>query len=456
MQQQLSRESHKAPALSTLGRFYLPLGFTSVIMACSHWVISIGLGRTLEPEVALAGYAVGMSTLSLLENAAVMLRSSTVTLVRSREEARVVFRAVVMVLAALLGVSAALSLSPALAWLYRSVLGVAPELLPTAVLAFRLLLVLPVISGFRCFFQGLIIREQRTGFITLGMIIRLIVMVALIAVLVSLYPHWGGAIGSITFLVGMSVEATLAFWQGRKTRYWRPASDAEAKRPAADTAVSSILLFLAPLLASGIINNLGRMLLNAGLARESVPPDVLAAFSVGWSLVWVLAALVWGLQQTVQVFADGTAENERAIRRFFVLVVLSSVIVIYLLSYTPAALVALRRVMGTPENLVPGAIQTMRWLVLLPVVLAWHEWNIGHLMLQRHTPVLFVGKVVNVSLVALSVGPGFRILTGFGAAGGAVATLLGHLGEGIVLTAGLWWYRRRQPESRKARTTIAS
>ena len=91
----------------------------------------------------------------------------------------------------------------------------------------------------------------------------------------------------------------------------------------------SVLIFLAPLLASGLINNLGRMLLNAGLARESVPPDVLAAFSVGWSLVWVVAALVWGLQQTVQVFADGTAKNERAISRFFVLVVLSSVLVIF-------------------------------------------------------------------------------------------------------------------------------
>ena len=94
--------------------------------------------------------------------------------------------------------------------------------------------------------------------------------------------------------------------------------------------------------------------------------------------------------------------------------------------------------MGTPENLVPGAVQTMRWLILLPVVLAWHEWNIGHLMLQRHTPVLFVGKAVNVSLVALTVGPGFKFLTGFGAAGGAVATLLGHTGEGLVLTAGSW------------------
>lgn len=139
-----------------------------MIMASSHWVISIGLARTLEPEVALAGYAVGMSTLSLFENAAVMLRSSTVTLARSQEEAQTVFRAVLMVLAVLVGVAAALSLSPALAWTYRSLLGVAPELLPTALLAFRLLLPLPAISGFRCFFQGLIIREQRTGFITWG------------------------------------------------------------------------------------------------------------------------------------------------------------------------------------------------------------------------------------------------------------------------------------------------
>jgi len=287
------------------------------------------------------------------------------------------------------------------------------------------------------------------------MIIRLIVMVSLIAVLVTVFPHWGGAIGSVTFLVGMSVEAALAFWQGRKTHYWRPKPGVQAKRSPRDQAVLSVLIFLAPLLASGLINNLGRMLLNAGLARESVPPDVLAAFSVGWSLVWVVAALVWGLQQTVQVFADGTAKNERAISRFFVLVVLSSVLVIFLLSYTPAAQFALRRVMGTPENLVPGAVQTMRWLILLPVVLAWHEWNIGHLMLQRHTPVLFVGKAVNVSLVALTVGPGFKFLTGFGAASGAVATLLGHTGEGLVLTAGSWWYRRRQSRSKKTGATIA-
>lgn len=452
--QQLSRGSSKTPALSTLGRFYLPLGFTSVIMASSHWVISIGLTRTLQPEVALASYAVGMSTLALFENAAVMLRSSTVALVRSRDDARVVFRTALIVLAALVAAAAILSLTPALSWIYRSALRVSPELLQPAVFVFQLLLLLPLASGLRCFFQGLIIREQRTGFITFGMIVRLVVMVLAIAVLVRIRPYWGGAIGAITFLVGMCTEAIIAFWQGRKTRFWRSAAADELSTHAGIT-MRAVLTFLAPLLGTGMITNLGRMLLNAGLARESVSPDVLAAFSVGWSLVWVLAALVWGLHQTIQVFADRRAENAQAIRRFFVVVVLGSVAVISLMSFTPLAGVVLRRVMGTPENLVPGAIDTMRWLVLLPVVLAWHEWNIGHLLLQRRTKVLLVGKVMNVCLVALAVGPGFRILTGLGAGGGSVATLLGHAGEGIVLTVGSWWCRSREPKASEGAKTTA-
>lgn len=51
--------------------------------------------------------------------------------------------------------------------------------------------------------------------------------------------------------------------------------------------------------------------------------------------------------------------------------------------------------------------------------------------------------------------PGFRILTGLGAGGGSVATLLGHAGEGIVLTVGSWWCRSREPKASEGAKTTA-
>lgn len=451
--QRLTDQS-KPLAFSALGRFYLPLAFTSFIMASSHWVISVGLARMARPEIALASYAVGMSTLSLFEMPAVMLRATSLALVHTRSDARVVLRTGLVILGALVGIPAVLSFTPALTWIYRSVLGVSPTVLQPAATVFRILLLLPLASGLRCFFQGLIIQERRTGFVTLGMVVRLCVMAATIITLVHLRPHWGGAVGAITFLLGMWTEAAMALWRGRKTQVMR--SVRTGSPCAQPVAVRTVLTFLLPLLATGMVSNSGRMLLNAGLAREVVAPGVLASFTVGWSLAWVLAAMVWGLHQTVLVFAgDGRLGALLTIRRFFRTVAAGSAILIALLSFTPLSGLVLRGVMGTPETLVPGAAQAMRWLVLLPVVLAWQEWNTGNLMARRCTQVLFWGKLTNVMLVAFAAGPGYPVLKGLGAAVGSVATLLGHAGEGTVLTVASWLQRRRTVRDTERRAEVA-
>lgn len=441
--QPLSHQSSRTLAFSDLRRFYLPLGLTSLIMASSHWVISVGLTRMAEPEIALASYAVGMSTLSLFEMPAVMLRSTSLALVRKRSDASVVFRAGLMILALLVSVPAVLSFTPVLSLFYRRVLDVAPEVVRPAVTVFRILVILPLASGLRCFFQGLVIQERRTKFITLGMVLRLCVMALTIAALVRWRPDIGGAAGAITFLLGMWTEAAVAFWRGRKTQVLgSPVGDAAAS-PSEHT-VRSVLTFLYPLLGTGMVSNLGRMLLNTGLAREGVGPGVLASFSVAWSLVWIFAAGVWGLNQTLLVFGDGSnRESPSGIVRFFVAMVAGCMLLIGLLSFTPLAEFALGRVMGTSEEMLPGAVRAMRWLILLPGIMAWQEWNIGKLLLRRCTTVLFLGKITNVLLVALSVGPGYRALLMLGAAGGSVATLLGHVGEGTVLAVASWLHSRR-------------
>ncbi|MGI6609037.1 MAG: hypothetical protein ACOX4G_00745 [Limnochordia bacterium] len=400
-----------------------------MMIATSHWIISIGLAHTTQPDVALASYAVGMSTLALFETAASMLRVTAVTLVRVKEDVRVVLRAGFAAVVAFVAIAGVFCQTPALPWVFRHVLGVAPELIPLAVTVFRIMLILPMGSGLRSFFQGLIVRQQRTGFVMFATIVRLGVMTATIVTLVKLRPHWGGAIGAVTFLLGVWTEATLSFLVFRQGRH-------EMASRATPSLVTNrtVLSFLLPLMVSGMVSNSGRMFLNAGLAGEGVPAEVLAAFAIAWSVVWVIASAVSGVHQMLLVFADDrNPEMLSAIRRFFVVLAVVCVALIAVLSFTPLTKLVLQKVMGTPEELMAGTTRAMRWLVLLPLALAWEEWLLGRIYQRRRTDVVLWGKLMKVAVMGLTAGPGYRVLASLGSAVGSVAMVLGHIAEGIVL-----------------------
>ncbi|HHW08715.1 MAG TPA: hypothetical protein GXX29_01930 [Firmicutes bacterium] len=466
------------PDMRRIAAFYIPLGFTSMLMAFTHWIINAGLARTSSPELALAGWAVGVSTSGLFEAPVVMLRSASLALVQDRSSQKRVFRAGLAIIAVAAGIPALLSLTPALGYIYQNLLGVKSTVALPAVQCVRLLSVMIIASGIRCLYQGVVIREQLTGYITLGMVLRLIVMSATAAGLVYLRPELGVIIGATTFTAGMTTEAIVAVWGGRTAASQRdsrlevpvPAQTGaqdesqtttqDSAQATAQVALSdsiNLWAFLLPLLSTGMAATSSDALLNSGLARQGIPANVLPGYSLSFSLSWVIGAFLYGLHHVVLVFApkpkngindeeknSGSTAGDEVIKRFAVTVAAACAGVVALIGFTPAAPWLFTKLMGVPPHILPQAVFSLRCLTLFPFLLAWQELGMGRLVHIRRTKALLAGKIINMSLVTFLVwGPLRYLLLSLGSAGGATALMTGYFGEAFYLCiAG----RRRAPD----------
>ncbi len=453
--------------MGEMARFFLPVTATSILMALSHAIISAGLSRTPQAAPSLAAYAVALNLAFFFEAPAVMLRQTAVTLVRSREDFRVVARAAAVLLAAVVTAQLAVAVTPLGRLILRDGLGVPPSLLGPTQAAFAALVPLPLASGLRCLFQGPILYRRQTLYITLGMATRLAGMLLTVTALVHWYPQLGGVVGSITFVTGMSIEAAISIWRGRQAlagylptgrvkeanrargqgAWTSPHPPAEGQQAASSEPVpltnAGVIHFLLPLVGLGMLESIVGSVTNAGLSRSGQAEYVLAAFALAWGVAWVLVAALQNLHQVVIVFGE-IPRAQPAIRRFLAAAGALATLVVAGTAFTPVAPWLLGGLMGAPPELVRGAVQTLRWLLPLPALLTLGDYAIGRLLLARRTSLLVLTKVTNLAAIAAGAASLPLWAPWFGAAAGAGLVLLGTLMDTLLLSWAAWRLGRRR------------
>ena len=168
-------------SLSELLRFFMPLAVTSMLMMGTHTIISGGLSRTINPTVSTAAYAVALSLAAIAEAPITMIRQVALAFVQSRDSFRAVGRVLVATLTFfMLTVLAIGYFAPLGRLVFQGVLGVSEELLQATLKAFRITMFLPLASGLRCIYQGVIMVRRRTTYISTGMFVRVSFMIFLI------------------------------------------------------------------------------------------------------------------------------------------------------------------------------------------------------------------------------------------------------------------------------------
>src|SRR5690606_7935414 len=77
-------EARGQPAMSSLLRFFIPLGFAACMVSVTHFIINATLAQAAAPEIAIAAYAIGSSLFALTDGPAVLVRQTSSALVRDR------------------------------------------------------------------------------------------------------------------------------------------------------------------------------------------------------------------------------------------------------------------------------------------------------------------------------------------------------------------------------------
>ncbi|WP_228275742.1 multi antimicrobial extrusion protein MatE [Gracilibacillus oryzae] len=305
-------------------------------------------------------------------------------------------------------------------------LGVSDQTLQPTIDAYRVLMFVTLFSGIRCLYQGIIISNMKTKWLTIGMVIRLIVM-ALISWVV-LANNWvnHGYVGAIIFLSGMAVEALVSSLEGRVIARKIPKHLEEHSV----TRQSQIFRFYNPLMIASLIAISITPTINAVLGWSTKAEVAIASYAVAVSVVHLLNSVTSYIHQIVINFYK---KDKQTVLRFTIMVSVIPSILLLLLGYTPIGTWGLENIIGVSGELLDQSILALRFFILFTLCFPWIDFSNGILMLRGQTKVMSFSQIGNVIATVIALLFFIFLFPGGGGAIGAFAQSIGFLIELIIL-----------------------
>jgi Na+-driven multidrug efflux pump len=406
---------------------WLPLAASVMMMVLEPSVINIGLGRTLDPELALAAYGVAFSLALLVEAPILMLLDASVARAVDREAFRLIRRFALLLGLAVTGIGLLVSLTPLYSLIVEQLMNIPPDVAARGRPTLQILSFWPLPIGWRRAHQGLLIRANRTGMITVATAMRLLALAAGLFGGLLLFPGRGSVVAGLAMDLSVTVEAVLITWATRSVLR-SGAFRTDRMGGQATRTMRDLWRFYRPLAVSTILRQATRPILNTGIAAAGMARASLAAWPVTWGFAILVAGPAWSLQQLTTALAEDEAAYRR-VRGFSMSLSGLFAVVLVAVAFTP--LYGL--VMGGIYNLSPGlqelARPALQLMSLYPLLLGAQSVVRGVLILEGNTGVVRSAMTVNVLVLAAMVGAGAWIFSFNGVMVAAVAVMAGAVAE---------------------------
>lgn len=423
--------SNEPVSMRRLFMFFIPMGLSVVLINLSHVIINGTLARSSNPELILAGYALGMSLLAVAERPAVLLRQTCSALVRDRVSFAAVRKVGFIVFSATVVFGGMVAYTPVGHWIFGVAFGADPDVEREAVHVFYALMFLSVFSGLRCLYQGVIIYKMRTRWLTIGMIFRLAGMFILSQYF--LYVGVDSALqGSIIFLYGMMIEAFLSWLESRRLLAQMPvkADDCEITKP------KQVFSFYSPLLYSSLIVVWAVPILNALLGTTDRATLAIASFALAGGLMNLMLGFFTYFHQIALLFIK---TNPQQVRKFTLMLGFIPTVLMLIMCFTPVGSWMFSHVLGVKDDLLEASIHALRGFLPFVLVFPWLDTLNGIVMAHGETKLMFRSQVTNAVVTTALVVALAIVLPDWSGALGSLAQSGGLVAELALL---IWLFRR--------------
>ena len=201
-----------APAATTgrLLQFLWPLLITQMFMAGTTPLVSAGILRLDDGEIALAGYRVAWSLAVVGFGAIVVLRQTTLVMSKDPADHK---RGRVFSVAAGATVTCILLLAstgPAGDFVLNTLIGSPPEVSAVALPAWRILAFLPLLASLRQFYTSLLLNRGKSRSASVGSLIRVAAVAAAIFFLAPGIAIAGATLGALARVGGGVIETAVS------------------------------------------------------------------------------------------------------------------------------------------------------------------------------------------------------------------------------------------------------
>ncbi|MCD9025655.1 multi antimicrobial extrusion protein MatE [Cohnella silvisoli] len=417
--------------LRRLFLFFIPMGISVLLINLSHVIINGTLARSDNPEIILAGYALGMSLLVVTERPAVLLRQTCSALVRDRISFRAVRSVSFYVFGSALVFGGLVAYTPLGHWIFGGAYGADRLVEREAVHTFYALMFLSVFSGLRCLYQGIIIYKMRTRWLTIGMIFRLAGMF----LLSQYFLHVGvtsAMQGSIIFVFGMVIEASISWLEATKLLKAMPEKmeNCEIVKP------KQVLGFYNPLLYSSLIVVWILPIMNALLGTTDRGTLAIASFAVAGSLMNLILGFFTYFHQIALLFVKS---DPAIVRKFTLMLGFIPPLLLLLMAFTPIGSWMFLHVLGVKDELLHACIHALRGFFPFVLIFPWLDTLNGIVMAHGETKLMFGSQIGNAIVTAITIVLLVLLLPHWNGVLGSFAQSAGLIAELISL---VWLFRR--------------
>ena len=425
---QTPEPSGGGPTTRQMLALWVPLAASIVMMVLEPSIINIGLGRTADPELALAAYGIAFGLALLVEAPILMLLDASVARSTDREAFALVRRFTVGLGLLVTAIGLLVSFTPLYGLIVEDLMNIPSDVAAQARPTTQILSFWSLPIAWRRAHQGVLIRAERTGVITGATGVRLATLAAGLTVGLWLQPERGSVVAGLAMVVSVTIEAALITWATR------PILRSEAfqpdPRPDGDPPLTSRALwrFYRPLLVTTILRQTTRPLLNAGIAAAAMARASLAAWPVAWGLSVLISGPAWSLQQlTTALAADAPAY--RRVRNFSMALSALFALLLGLVATTPLY----NLVMGGVYNLSPAlqdlARPAVQIMVIYPLIMGGQSLLRGLLIRGGCTGDVRSAMAANVATLAVTLFAGVSLFAPSGVLLAAGAVMTGAVAE---------------------------
>jgi hypothetical protein len=420
------------PTLRQMLALWMPLAASIAMMVLEPSIINIGLGRTSEAELALAAYGVAFGLALLVEAPILMLLDASVA--RSDSHAAfVLLRRLTLILSlAVAAIGLLVSLTPLYNLLVEGLMNIPTEVAARARPTLQVLSFWPLPIAWRRTHQGLLIRANHTTIISVATGVRLLTLAGGLFVGLLLLPERGALVAGLAMDLSVTIEAVLITLVTRSVLRAGNYGSNDPQRQQSAPSVAEIWHFYRPLLATTIIRQAMRPVLNAGIAAATMAFASLAAWPVAWGLATLITGPAWSLQQLTTALAVDRAAYRKVSRFALSLSVLFS-IVMGLVVFTPIYGLVMGGIYNLSTDLQNLARPATQIMVLLPLVMGVQSLLRGLLIRAGHTGAVQSAMTINIATLSATLLVGVGALSLVGVTLAAIATLVGSVAEVVWL-----------------------
>lgn len=358
---EFSPASETQLSMKQISIFFLPLVLNVQLMSVSHSIINSALARLDDYVLALASFSVAMVVHLLFASPSYQNHTITLAVVRGPRSFRSM---VIFVVIIALFVSVMLNLiahTPFGDIILRTVLGVEEDVAKGAKEAITFMALLPFFTGFRGFFQGLVIRSHRTHLVSIATSVRVAALLGFIV----LGRRWfdGAQLGAFALVSCVALESMVMGAMAYRNRGSVPGKKGDGEVDLQQTPLK-VLRFAMPVAFSSGLQQTIPVVINAIVSRLPDATLALAAFGVIRAIMFMLAGPMRNLQQVYLAMVESAADY-KVLLRFFYRTSLVMALLVLMLAF-PFNDLILKQVLGIADDLRLYIITPLAWCALFP------------------------------------------------------------------------------------------